>query len=158
LPANQAQSPSVSLLDGHGKVFWHGTVNSTTGFLVSPAASETVSQYQLAGGGVLTVQFEQDGKPQQVKYFVLSRDTEEQLNSALNKWDSESSLLMRHIGRASVFSQASLFESAGQEYEAASSEAPDNEDLRQAAIEEYQLAGDEKGASRLSAKLSSPQR
>lgn len=142
LPANQAGPLLVSIQNNAGAEIWHGNVSSSSGLLDSAAARDAVSRYQQGGGGPLAVLISQNGKHQQVKYFVLSRDAEKQLAAALTVWDTESSALMRHIGRASVFSQALLFEAAGQEYEAALAEAPESEDLRQAAIEEYKRAGD----------------
>ena len=100
----------------------------------------------------MTILISENGNRQEVKYFVLSRDAEKQIETALAVWDSEPSALMRHIGRASVFSGALLFEAAGEEYEAALGRAPESKDLRRAAIEEYKRAGDDKRANSLAGR------
>lgn len=158
LPVNQAGSLLVSMQNNEGAEIWHGNVSSSSGLLDSATARDAVSRYQQSGGGPLTVLISQNGKPQQLKYFVLSRDAGKQLEAALTIWDSEPSTLMRHIGRASVFSQALLFEAAGQEYEDALGEAPESENLRQAAVEEYMHAGDDYRANRLAARATPPPR
>jgi hypothetical protein len=149
LPVIQGGPLSVSIQNKIGKEIWHGNVTSSTGLLESAEASDAIGQYQQSGGGQLTVLISQNDKQQQISYYVLSREAEKQLEAALAVWDGEQSGLMRHIGRASVFSDALLFEAAGREYEAALADAPESGDLRQAAVEEYRRAGDDNRANNL---------
>ena len=158
LPVNQGGPVSVSIQNKTGKEIWHGSVTSSTGLLESTGASDAVGQYQQSGGGQLTVLISQNGKQQQINYFVLSREAEKQLEAALAVWDGEPSGLMQHIGRASVFSDALLFEAAGREYEAALADAPESGDLRQAAVEEYRRAGDDNRANNLEIGSAPPAR
>ena len=119
VPVNQEQPLLLSMRSKAGEEIWQGKVSSSSGILDSPAARDAVSQYQKGGGGQLTVLISKNGEQQQINYFVLSREAEKQLETALAVWDGEPSGLMQHIGRASVFSDALLFEAAGREYEAA---------------------------------------
>jgi len=152
LPEGQA---FASMVNKENREIWHGQLEGQSGVVGSTAARDAVSHYSETGGGTLTVRVGRDGKQQELKYFVLSRDAEKQLDTTLASWDREPSSLMRHIGRASTLLDAMFFEAAAREYEAALAEAPENISLFEAAVDEYERAGDSNRANDLRAKLTS---
>jgi hypothetical protein len=94
-----------------GEVLWSAKdLTMTGGDLTFPAAVTAMRQWRAdhAGAGKLKLTLTRPGTSESVFFTTLTAADEEKTNAELQWWDANASGIMRHIGRAGVFSRLNL--------------------------------------------------
>jgi hypothetical protein len=128
---------TLAILDDAKKVIWREqNAEEETGQLVSESARQALLKFRSAGGkGVLTLTLAHpDEQTEQVRFSVLSLESEASLAKELVEWNREKASLLRHAYRAYAFSSRGMLAEVVEEYEAALAEAPDSRNLLAATI------------------------
>jgi SH3 domain-containing YSC84-like protein 1 len=133
----------LAIEDRQGKLLWHESdVPGIKGELTSEAARRALKEYRDEGGqDPLRFVLAGEGFTASVTFSVLSVEQEQTLAKSLAQWDQTSGVL-RHVGRASVFDKYMLLPEAAAEYDAAIKAAPGSHDLWEARFGAHSLAGD----------------
>jgi len=135
--SDQDKNITLAIFDDTNKVIWREQVaDGTAGHLASDSAREALLKYSREGGkGTLKLTLTRpDEQTEQVRFSLLSSESEQDLQTELIKWDREEASLLRHAYRAYSFSSRGMLTEAVEEYEAALAETPDSRDLLMATI------------------------
>lgn len=138
LPPDEATGTlTIELRAPNGAQLWREeNVPIAAGELDSPQLRNALQQYrEQSGASALQLKLtSQEGGAVVVRFALLSREQEKQLEQELEAWASEKDPLMRRIGRAYVYEQFRLWSEVAEEYEHALKLAPQSEHLLELTI------------------------
>ena len=147
---------SLTIRDvGGGRVWRREDVDGASGYLNDAAAKQALINYRAkTGRGPLTLQVKDTcGSDVQVSFLLLSVRSERSLKGELAFWGEGVGTLVKHLGRASVFSRYGVFPQAAEEYEAALRMAPDSRHLLIRTIIAHRQTGNFLRANQLEKQL-----
>jgi hypothetical protein len=144
VPSAAGCTLSLTIRDAGGRLLWRREdVDAAAGSLADDdARRELVSYRERAGSGPLTLQADDACEGESiVSFLLLSVKSEQSLQRALSSWGEEAGTLLRHLGRASVYSHHGVFPQATEEYESALKAAPNSRHLLIRAVKAHRQTG-----------------
>lgn len=164
VPSAAGCTLSLTMRDVGGELLWrHEDVDGASGLLTDDGAwrffkggvRQVLVRYRdETGRGPLTLQLDDScGGEYRVSFLLLSGESEQSLERDLSSWGKEAGTLLRHLGRASVYSRYGVFPQAADEYESALREAPDSRHLLIRTIKAHRQTGNFLRARELEKRL-----
>ena len=164
VPSAAGCTLSLTMRDVVGKLLWQredvdGASGSLTddsaGRIFNGDAAQVLERYRAeTGRGPLTLQMDDScGGENRVSFLLLSVKSEQSLERELSSWGREAGTLLRHLGRASVYSRYGVFPQAADEYESALRAAPDSRHLLIRTIKAHRQTGNFLRARELEKRL-----
>lgn len=148
---------SLTIKDVGNQLVWlQDDIKGPSGSLQFASAKRHLTRYRnLAGLGPLTLNLDDSCRGEtQVTFSLLSVKNERLLEQDLALWDKDPGPLVRHLGRASVFSSYRMYPQSADEYEAALKAAPGSRELLERAIRAHRRTGNFTRAEELEKRLS----
>jgi len=131
-PARKNCVAAIDMQGRDGKVLWQEkNIDVATGKFDSEKARQALATYRTANmnGSIRLNLTDSCGNASHSDFKVLSIDDENSLKEELRFWDCEPESWMKHLGRASVFSQYQMYSEVADEYEQALALLPSSRDL-----------------------------
>jgi hypothetical protein len=149
-------SLSVRIEDLNRIPIWRQRIgDGSAGSLISAELRQSLLNYRTKGGtGPLVLEVEdKNGVASQVKFSLLSKEQEDELETQLAAWDLEKDTFIRHLGRISIFQSKGMFNEVADEFEAALAETPESRELLIRTISAQHVTGNSKRERQLRNKL-----
>jgi hypothetical protein len=142
LPLKRNCLATLSIENSDRNVLWQQeNVDTSSGKLVSAEARQALASYRVTNKAALRFGFVACGNTEQSFFTVMLLEQENSLKAELKTWESDSSMLLKHIGRAAIFNHYRLRSLAADEYEAALAVAPYSRDLLQRTVDAQREIG-----------------
>lgn len=156
VPTRKNCVAAIEMQGPDGEILWEAkNLDGASGKQDAEAARQALRTYRKGNqtGSVRLKLTDSCGTASHSDFTVLSAEDENSLHEELRVWDSEHETLIKHLGRASVFSQYQMYSHVADEYEQALALAPTSRDLLLRTIEAQRLIGNMKRAKELERRL-----
>lgn len=138
------------------EIFHQNVIDGMSGHISSEDARQALLKYrEERGHGPLLIILSDSRRRDLagVRFFLISKTAERDLNQELRSWKKEPEGMWRHLGIARALTVHQMFTEAAEEYEAALKYAPDSIDLLRRTIAAHQRTGNTPREQELSAHL-----